>query len=158
MAELGFWSIAQDDPEKLALVDPDEREVRAGELLASCNQVVHGLRAAGLEPGDAVAMVLPNCVEVFELYLAVLQAGFYLVPINWHLVGPEIAYILGDCEAKAFVAHARFADEARAAAAEIGFPAERRLAVGGDLIGFRAYEDLKAGQPTSLPEDRTTGL
>ena len=50
MAELGFWSIAQDDPEKLALVDPDEREVRAGELHASSNQVVHGLRAAGLEP------------------------------------------------------------------------------------------------------------
>ena len=91
MAELGFWSIAQDDPEKLALVDPDEREVRAGELLASCNQVVHGLRATGLEPGDVVAMVLPNSVEVFELYLAVLQAGFYLVPINTHLVGAEIA-------------------------------------------------------------------
>ena len=101
MAELGFWSIAQEDPEKLALVDPDEREVRAGELLASSNQVVHGLRAAGLGPGDAVAMVLPNSVEVFELYLAVLQAGFYLVPINTHLVGPEIAYIVRDSEAKA---------------------------------------------------------
>ncbi|HUF85342.1 MAG TPA: AMP-binding protein, partial [Acidimicrobiia bacterium] len=82
MAELGFWSIAAEDADKLALVDPDEREVDAGELLASCNQVVHGLRALGLQPGDAVAMVLPNSVEVFELYLAVLQAGFYLVPIN----------------------------------------------------------------------------
>ena len=30
MAELGFWSIAREDPEKLALVDPDEREVRRG--------------------------------------------------------------------------------------------------------------------------------
>ena len=113
MAELGFWSIAQEDPEKLSLVDPDEREVRAGELLASSNQVVHGLRAVGLKPGDAVAMVLPNSVEVFELYLAVLQAGFYLVPINTHLVGPEIAYIVQDSEAKAFVGHERFADESR---------------------------------------------
>ena len=156
MAELGFWSIALDDPEKLAVVDPDEREVRAGELLASCNQVVHGLRAAGLEPGDAVAMVLPNSVEVFELYLAVLQAGFYLVPINTHLVGPEIAYIVQDSEAKAFVGHERLADECAAAAEEIGFPKDQRFAV-GDVPGFRPYEDLKAGQPTTMPEDRTTG-
>ncbi|MFM8802653.1 MAG: AMP-binding protein, partial [Planctomycetia bacterium] len=79
MTQLGFWPIAQADPDHLALVAPDERLVTAGELLASCNQVVHGLRVLGLEPGDAVAMLLPNGVEVFELYLAVLQAGFYLV-------------------------------------------------------------------------------
>ncbi|GMU78511.1 MAG: acyl-CoA synthetase [Acidimicrobiia bacterium] len=157
MTQLGFWSIAQADPDHLALVDPDERQVAAGELLASCNQVVHGLRALGLQPGDSVAMLLPNCVEVFELYLAVLQAGFYLVPINWHLVGPEIAYIVDDCEARAFVAHARFADHAAAAADEIGFPAEGRFAVGGSIPGFRPYEDLKDTQPTTLPTDRTTG-
>ena len=154
---LGFWSIAAARPEHLALVDPDGHEVSAGELLASTNQLVHGLRAVGLEEGDAVAMLLPNGREVFELYLAVLQAGFYLVPINWHLVGPEIAYIVQDCEAKAFVAHARFADAAQAAADEIDFRAEGRLSVGGEIPGFRAYEDVKHGQPTTLPEDRTTG-
>src|SRR5712692_10157958 len=150
MAELGFWAIAQEEPEKLALVDTDEREVRADVLLVACNQVVHGLRSRGLQQGDAVAMVLPNSVEVFELYLAVLQAGFYLVPINTHLVGPEIAYIVRDSEAKVFVVHERFADACAAAAEEIGFPKEQRFAV-GDVSGFRAYEDLKAGQPSTLP-------
>ena len=158
MTQLGFWSIAQENPDHLALVDPDERLVSAGELLGSCNQVVHGLRELGLEPGDVVAMLLPNGVEVFELYLAVLQAGFYLVPINWHLVGPEIAYIVQDCEAKAFVAHARFADHAKAAADEIDFPAAGRLAVDGEIESFRSYEEFKAAQPTDLPGDRTTGL
>ena len=110
---LGFWAIAQARPDHLALVDPEENEISAGELLATCNQVVHGLRAMGLEQGDAVAMLLPNSREVFDLFLAVSQAGFYLIPINWHLVGPEIAYIVSDCEAKVFVAHARFADTAR---------------------------------------------
>ena len=109
---LGFWKIAEAHPEHLALVDPDEREISAGELLASCNQLVHGLRAMGLQPGDAIAMLLPNRAEVFELFLAVGQAGFYLIPINWHLVGPEIAYIVDDCEAKVFVADARFAEHA----------------------------------------------
>jgi long-chain acyl-CoA synthetase len=156
MAALGFWSIAAEDPDHLAVVDPAEREISAGELLASCNQVVHGLRALGLQPGDVVAMVLPNSVEVFELYLAVQQAGFYLVPINFHLVGPEIAYIVDDCEAKAFVVHERFADTCTAAADEIDFPKEGRFAV-GDIPGFRSYDELKNGQPTTLPPDRTTG-
>jgi long-chain acyl-CoA synthetase len=154
----GFWKIAQAFPEHVALVDPDERQVSAGELLASCNQLVHGLRAIGLEPGDAIAMLLPNGVEVFELYLAVTQAGFYLIPINWHLVGPEIAYIVDDCEAKVFVAHARFAEHATAAADEIDFPAEGRFTVGGQVADFRAYDELKAGQPTTTTPDRQAGL
>ncbi|MGH9048564.1 MAG: acyl-CoA synthetase [Acidimicrobiia bacterium] len=156
MAALGFWSIAQEDPDHLAVVDPDEREISAGELLASCNQLVHGLRDLGLQQGDAIAMVLPNGVEVFELYLAVLQAGFYLVPINTHLVGPEIAYIVQDCEAKAFVVHERFSGVCIAAADEIDFPKDGRFAV-GDVPGFRSYDELKDGQPATLPDNRTTG-
>src|SRR5262245_12628728 len=157
-ATLGFWDIAKARPDHLALVDPDEREISAGELLGSANQLVHGLRDMGFQPGDAVAMLLPNCTEVFELYLAVTQAGFYLIPVNWHLVGPEIAYIVDDCEAKVFVAHARFDEQAKAAADEIGFPAEGRFSVGGAIDGFRDYEELKAGQPGDTPADRQSGL
>ncbi|MCX8102737.1 MAG: AMP-binding protein, partial [Geminicoccaceae bacterium] len=56
-------------------------------------QVLHSLRALGLEQGDTVACVLPNGLEFIELYLAALQIGLYFTPINHHLVGPEIAYI-----------------------------------------------------------------
>src|SRR5438094_2909582 len=140
MADLGFWAMAQQDPHHLAVVNPDGREVPAGDLLASANQLVHGLRAVGLQEGDSVAMVLPNSVEVFELYLAALQAGWYLIPINHHLVGPEIAYIVQDCDAKVFVAHERFADACAAAAKELGFPEDRSFAV-GSVPGFRAYEE-----------------
>ena len=153
---LGFWKIAETFPDHLALVDPDEREISAGELVASCNQLVHGLRAMGLEPGDAIAMLLPNSAEVFELYLAVGQAGFYLIPINWHLVGPEIAYIVQDCEAKVFVAHARFAEHAKAAADEISFPEEGRFAVGGGIDTFtrvRAAEGRSADHRTRRSPD-----
>ena len=156
MGELGFWSLAQEDPEYLALVEPDGTEIKAGELLARSNQLVHGLRQLGLKPGDAIATVLPNGAPVFELYLAALQAGWYLVPINHHLVGPEIAYIVSDSEAKAFVGHERFADECRAAAKEFSLPAEAMFSI-GSIPGFRSYDELKDGQPASLPADRTTG-
>jgi long-chain acyl-CoA synthetase len=156
MADLGFWRIAAENPDHLAVVAPDGAEVSAGELLGAANQLVHGLRQLGLQPGDSIAMVLPNSVEVFELYLAAGQAGWYLIPINHHLVGPEIAYIVQDCDAKAFVAHERFADASSAAAKELGFPAERSFSV-GSVPGFTPYASLKEGQPTTLPSDRSTG-
>src|SRR5207253_23289 len=55
-----------------------------------------------------------------------------------------------------FWAHARLADVCIAAADEIDFPKEGRFAV-GDIPGFRAYDELKDGQPIDLPADRTTG-
>src|SRR5512144_2547369 len=118
MSELGFWKLATAHPEHVALVTPDGTRITAGDLLARSNQLVHGLRKLGLAQGDVVATVLPNGGPMVELYLAVTQMGCYLVPINHHLAGPEIAYILADSGAKAFVADARFADIARAGAAE----------------------------------------
>jgi long-chain acyl-CoA synthetase len=91
-----------------------------------------------------------------EVYLAALQAGWYLVPINHHLVAPEVAYILKDSGAKVFVAHERFADVAIAAADEAGVPGSGRLAV-GDIDGFGSYAGVRDAQPTTLPEDRTIG-
>jgi long-chain acyl-CoA synthetase len=156
MADHGFWNYARREPDRLALVDPEGREWTRGELLAACNRIVHGLRALGLEKGDCVAAVLPNGAPYVQLYLAVAQAGMYLTPINWHLTGPEIAYIVGDCEARVFVAHERFGAECRRAADELGLPPERCFAVGA-VEGFRPFAELGAGRPDALPDDRAAG-
>jgi long-chain acyl-CoA synthetase len=156
MADQGFWSHALRNPAPLALVDPDGREWTRGELHALCNRISHGLRAAGLERGDAVAVCLPNCAEFYALYLACIQCGFYLTPINWHLAGPEIAYIVADSQAKVFVGHERVASVCRAAADEIGFPKSGRFAI-GRVDGFRPFSELVAGQPATPPSARCAG-
>jgi long-chain acyl-CoA synthetase len=156
MADLGFWRLAGQDPDRLAVVDPEGGEISAGELLAASNRLVHGLRALGLQKGDVLATVLPNGAPMLELFLAATQAGWYITPINHHLAGPEIAYIVDDCEAKALVGHERFAGELTRAAAEIRLGPEGRFAV-GDVEGFRPYPDLSDGQPDTAPPDRTVG-
>jgi len=156
MADMGFWNYAQREPSRLALVAPDGKEWTRGELFALQNQIAHGLRAAGLVRGDAVAVAMPNCAEFIATNLACAQAGWYLVPINWHLAPGEIAYIIADSEAKAFIAHERIAETARAAADEIGFPAANRFAIGA-IEGFRPFADLVRGQPTTLPAERAAG-
>ncbi len=156
MGDLGFWALAQEDPEHLALVTPEGEELTAGELLGRANQVVHALRGFNLQRGDVVATLLPNCAEMLELYLAAEEAGWYLVPINHHLVAPEVAYILADSEASVFVAHERFADVAVDAADEAEIPSTTCLAV-GDILGFSSYRRVRQSQPTSLPEGRSIG-
>jgi len=156
MSELGFWNFARKDPAALALAAPDGREWSRGELLAASNRIVHGLRALGLEKGDCIAAVLPNGAPLLQLYLAVVQSGWYLTPINHHLTAPEIAYIIENCEAKAFFADERFADACSAAAAELSLPESARFA-SGTVPGFRSWAELEAGQPESMPEDRAAG-
>jgi long-chain acyl-CoA synthetase len=152
----GFWVQAQTDPERVVMHAPDGTSWTAGRLLAAANQLVHGLREAGLGVGDSFAVVLPNGIELFTAYLAASQAGFYLVPVNHHLVGPEIAWIVADSGAKALIAYERFAEAATGAADKAGLPKERRYGV-GNLPGFRPYADLLDGQSEAMPSQRTIG-
>jgi long-chain acyl-CoA synthetase len=153
---LGFWKIAEADPDRLALVDPEGHELTFGELAAMTHQLVHGLRALGLQYGDQVTTVLPNGFEQIAFTLACFQAGFYYTPVNWHLVGPEIAYIVNDSETKALIVHERFAAEAVRVLAETDLPAANRFSVGA-VEGFRPLAELTAGQPDTRPDHLATG-
>ncbi|WP_327087272.1 acyl-CoA synthetase [Nonomuraea sp. NBC_01738] len=155
MGTLGFWRLAQADPDWVAAVDPDGREHRAGDLLARSNRLVHGLRELGLREGDGLCGLVPNGADGLVLYLAALQAGWYYTPINWHLTGPEIAYILEDSEAKAFIADPRYAEEATRAA--VAVEPHRRFAVQGEIEGFRPIGELVDGRPDTAPGERTAG-
>jgi long-chain acyl-CoA synthetase len=152
----GFWNRARLSPDWTAIVEADGTEHRAGDLLARVNQLTHGLRAMGLRPGDSIASVLPNGAGAVEVYLAALQAGWFLTPVNWHFTAPEIAYLLRDCQAKAVFAHERFASAASAAADQAGIPAAARFGF-GQAPGFVPVARLRDGQPESMPPDRTAG-
>jgi long-chain acyl-CoA synthetase len=156
MASLGFWRRAQQDPDWIAAIDVDGSEHLAGELLAWVNQLTAGLRSRGLRAGDGVAALLPNGIAPLELYLAALQAGWYFTPINWHFTPPEIAYILRDCEAKAFFVHERFAAAGAAAADAAGLATIARFGY-GQVPGFIPVTQVRSGQPAGLPADRTAG-
>jgi long-chain acyl-CoA synthetase len=153
---VSFWNRGEDDPTWIAVIEADGTQVPAGELLGRANQITSGLRAAGLRPGDGIAALLPNGAAALEVYLAALQAGWYLTPINWHFTVPEAAYIIADCAAKAFFLHERFAQLGMAAADQAGLAAGRRFSY-GTIPGCTAVTDLRSGQPTDRPADRTAG-
>jgi long-chain acyl-CoA synthetase len=154
MTALGLWQIADAEPERVAVVDPGGRQVTYRELADAANAYGNGLRALGLHTGDVIVMMLPNCVDLLAVHFAAMQTGLYVVMVNWHLIGPEVAYILTDSGARAFVTHERFADVAVDAADRAELPASARFAA-GSVTGFRPLAEL-AGS-TERPADRTAG-
>ena len=74
----------------------DERGVTSwGALDERVTRLVRALRARGLEVGDTVVAMLGNQVELVEVSLACAHGGWALVPVNWHWVARELAYVLG---------------------------------------------------------------
>jgi long-chain acyl-CoA synthetase len=137
-----------------AVVDPDGREVGYGALAAAADRYGRGLQALGLRPGDSIVVLLPNGSDLLAMYFAAMQTGLYIVPVNWHLIGPEVAYLISDSGAKAFVAAERFADAAVVAGESL--PAEMRFSV-GTIDGFRPLAELGADEPVGRPDIRTAG-
>jgi len=125
-------------------------------LAARVFQLARALRVWGLRAGDAVALLCSNRPEFVEAYAASQCAGLRLTPINWHLTGDEVGYIVDDCEAKAFLADARFSATA-GQAAERAPRAKLRLAIGGTIDGFEDYEAALSAQPSRELEDPRIG-
>ncbi|GAA1031406.1 acyl-CoA synthetase [Virgisporangium ochraceum] len=155
MTAIGLWAIAGSEPRRTAAVEPDGRIVTYADLAAEADRIGRGLRSAGLRAGDCFAVQLPNSAALPAAFCAALKTGLYIVPVNWHLVGAEIGYILKDCGAKVLIAHERFADAAVEAADTAGLPADARFAIGA-VPGFRPFEDLGA-DTSGRPADRTMG-
>jgi len=157
MNATGFWAIARKQPERLALVNADESTLTFGELDARANQLSNALRSMGLSFRDHFAVLLHNDSAWIECFLAANQVGLYMTPINYHLTGPEVGYILDNCEAKVFIAHARYAEAAVKAVKEVGFDPSRCFSIGGDIPGFTPYESLLAKHTAEPPTDRKAG-
>ncbi len=148
MPEFSFWK--RQDRDAVAVVDPDHATITVGALQDAANQLVHGLRGRGIGTGDTVAMLMHNRIEVYQLMLAVQQMGLYLVPVNWHLAAPEVAFILEDSGTKAVFVDDDLVHLLPAAGAFLRVCTR-------PLPGFVTMSDLLIG-PTTTPEDRRAGM
>src|SRR5919112_3995177 len=81
------------NPEKGALIF-GERCWSYAELEAGANRVANVLLAQRLNKGDRVAVYGMNSDAYVLLWLGCLRAGLIHVPVNFHLAGEELLYIL----------------------------------------------------------------
>ncbi|HSP17022.1 MAG TPA: class I adenylate-forming enzyme family protein [Thermoanaerobaculia bacterium] len=91
-----FVSLAAAAPHSAALIDGATGHVTSRpELLARADEIAAKLTAAGLLPGDGLALQIPNSVDFVATWLAVLKLGLIMVPIDRDAPETEVASILG---------------------------------------------------------------
>lgn len=155
---------ARDRGDVAALID-EFREVTWAQLDERVNRLVNGLRDAGLRTGDTVAVIVGNHCEYFELAMACAHGGWTYVPVNWHWVADELAYVFADADAAAVFVDDRFA-EATAVALRDDRSANVRLVVGirtaADSVvrgdgRFREYDDVVSAGSSAEPADQMLG-
>ena len=146
-------TIAAQRPDDEALVDEHGRTTW-GELHERTRRLINVLRDAGVGPGETIAMMLGNRRECFEVFQACAHLGTTYVPVNWHWVADELAYVLEDSGATMLIVDTRFVDVARAALADERSAGVTHVIVVGEpgsgvpLDGAVRYEDALAGAST----------
>ncbi|HJO19776.1 MAG TPA: AMP-binding protein, partial [Acidimicrobiales bacterium] len=144
--------------DELALADDDDARTWA-QLDARVNRLVHALRDAGLGSGDTISVVAGNRNEWFEVALACAHAGVVFVPVSWHLVASEMAYIIEDSDSRAVLVGHRFTDMVAEALADPRSSAvELAVAIGApDDTRFVDFEAFLGSGSDAEPEDQSFG-
>ena len=151
-------AIAASRPDDLALAD-DTGTLTWSELDARVNRLIHRFREVGIESGDTIAIVAGNCNEWFEIAFACSNAGITFIPVNWHFVAAEIAYILEDSGSKAIICGHQFVGEGiKALADERSSAVELALVIGAPATDrFANFDEfVQAGSPDE-PADQSFG-
>ncbi len=124
------------------------RTISYRDLAREVDRLAAGLVALGIEPGDKVGIWMSNIPEWIAAYFAIAKAGAVVVPMNTRYKTHEVAYILGNAEAKAvFMSQGFLGIDYAAMLAEVrpNLPLLREaITVGGGAPGLRPYADVLA--------------
>src|SRR4051812_45047719 len=117
-------------PDRVAVVDePDQPAGSLGrltfaDLRARARALAAGLDAAGIAPGERIAVVSPNAARMLDLFYGATASGRIVVPINFRLKADEVAYVVEHSGASVLLVDPELDD------ALAGVTAPRRLVLG----------------------------
>jgi acyl-CoA synthetase (AMP-forming)/AMP-acid ligase II len=118
---------------------------------AAVEALARGLLAAGMRPGDRVAILLPRSIDEVVTLFAVAAAGGIAVPIHGRLKDAQIAPVLADCEPFAVVTSALRTLALHDPAALLA--GQRTFVAGSAIPGVAAaaLPSVPAGEPLMPP-------
>ncbi len=134
---------------RVALVHGDKR-ITYAELRGRVDRLAAALMERGVEPGDRVALVLPN-VPAFAIgFLAILRAGAVAVPLNPAFKEPELEFHFRDCGVRTIIAGPQSVETCAAIAARL--PGSVEVIADGDTRHAAvSLASLIEGRPAGAP-------
>ena len=118
-------------------------EISYAELLALVEKAASALHEAGVQKGDRVGLMLPNCPEYVVAFFGALRIGATTTQVNPLYVGRELEHIFSDSGAETVVAHAAMYGKVRDVQGNT--PLKRVICVGEPEGGMRGG-DLSFGE------------
>ncbi|PIB93509.1 fatty acid--CoA ligase [Caulobacter sp. FWC2] len=131
---------AEARPEEVAF-SFEGRDTTFADFDRHTSQVAAALMAAGLSTGDRIAYVGKNSDHYFELLIGAAKAGVVTTPIGWRLAAAEIAYIVGDSEARMVFVGPELIGHIEAVAAEL---TDRPVVVAMEADGAGQHPSFQA--------------
>ena len=130
----------------------DERSMTYQELVSKANKFGNVLLKAGLTKGDKVLIIMPRLIETYALYIALLKAGFIVVPSSDMLRAKDLHYRIKHAEVKAIVCYKDFVFEIEAVQ---GAEQCLRYIVGGERNGWISIEKLASSASDQMKTAQT---
>jgi acyl-CoA synthetase (AMP-forming)/AMP-acid ligase II len=134
------------------------RRLDWGEFDATTNQVANGLLQLGLEPGQRLAVLMSNSIEMALVLFGAGKAGVCVVPLNTSVADAAIAGMIRDSGAVAVAASGAHCARIDALIASGDLPADL-VCVGVDAppaARWLPFEPWQRGQPVTAPPVRVT--
>jgi long-chain acyl-CoA synthetase len=142
-----------------ACIDDDRLALTNAEFLARVDATAALLRAGGTGPGDVVATMLTNRVELVVVMFAAWRIGAALTPINPSLTAGEAAYQIEDSSARVLIHEGATLDVAGVVMVDVAtLPATRRgpgavEATTPDALALLIYTSGTTGKPKGVMLD-----
>ncbi len=141
-------------PSSTALIINDE-QINYGELGSRIGCVASSLRRLGVQPGDRLALLMPNSLEYLVSYYALIKMGAVAVPLNPLLREPEVHYIMEDCQVSGLIFHQEFASIVEALRSKLSSLRHTILVGDKGEAETRTFNDLlQTGDQESSTVDR----
>ena len=128
-------------PDRVALWFGDRGWTYAA-LNQAADQVAATLNAAGLRPGERLALFLPNCPELVLSYFACFKLGVIAVPLNYRYREAEAQYALEHSESRALVVHETLVENVEKLPLDRMGVTRRYLVGAGTRPGFAQFAEL----------------
>lgn len=148
------WSVLH--PHKTAIIYEDNKTSYL-EFHQKVNRACCWLQSLGIEKGDRVAVMLSNCPEFLELYLACSRLGALFVPVNYRLAAPELDYTLTNSRPRLFVFGSEYVETVFSLTLNVRRPlmllaSIPECATSGEFLDYHAGTKACEGQHPFLTE------
>jgi fatty-acyl-CoA synthase len=128
-----------------------DREVSYAGLVAWSRRIARGLLAAGVQPGDRVALMLPNSAAFVAAIFAISRAGAIAVPLHPRLQERELAFALRDSGAAVLLTVERFRDAPTGETLDALAPGWHRGGAGPSIPTLRSIVLCDGVAPVTRP-------